>query len=110
MVVPNILGIGLTLLGAALGIVRLTDERPRISDMGQSRPFDDVRATSGLRSETDIVRPAPGWSIWCQNPEISAYWRGTGATGSQTSRDVSCRFIVPHAKNSQTLKVPAEVR
>ena len=59
MVVPNILGIGLTLLGAALGIVRLTDERPRISDMGQSRPFDDVRATSGLRSETDIVRPAP---------------------------------------------------
>lgn len=59
MVVPSILGIGLILLGAALGIVRLTDERPRISDMGQSRPFDDVRATSGLRSETDIVRPAP---------------------------------------------------
>jgi hypothetical protein len=37
MLVPSILGIGRILLGAALGIVRLTDERPRISDMGQTR-------------------------------------------------------------------------
>ena len=48
MVVPSILGIGLILLGAALGIVRLTDERPRISDMGHSRRSDRVLMTSGL--------------------------------------------------------------
>ena len=55
MVVPNILGIGLTLLGAALGIVRLTDERPRISDMGQSRHFGCVLLTSDLPLTPDMA-------------------------------------------------------
>jgi hypothetical protein len=48
MAVPSILGIGLILLGAALGIVRLTDERPRISDMGQFRKSALVTARSAL--------------------------------------------------------------
>jgi hypothetical protein len=39
MGVASILGIGLILLGAALGIVRLTDKRPRISDMGQNAKY-----------------------------------------------------------------------
>lgn len=57
MVVPSILGIGLILLGAALGIVRLTDERPRISDMGQTQKSAVAIVKSGSSPEADSTRP-----------------------------------------------------